>query len=111
MPAMPPKRIIPTKVAPPAPVAPASKESVKASDKDIAAAYLILVLRAAAAKVTEADIEAITGSKLRGNRNKKVEAFAQKISARMTRSYEALLAKHDLSEMLNRPLLRSADAP
>jgi len=72
----------------------------KMSNKDIAVAYLTLVLQDAFKNANDLQLAKIVGAPLRGDRPTKVREFVGKYAEKYMRSGKKLLEKHDLADVL-----------
>ncbi len=111
MPLQLPKRTLPTKSAPvkfksetaterAVRVESLKKAARKMSNKDIAVAYLTIVLMDSFKGADDIKLAKIVGAPLRGDRPTKVREFILKYAEKYMRSGKKLLEKHDLADVL-----------
>jgi len=71
------------------------------SNKDVAVAYLTVLLQDAAKNASDLKLDMIVGGPMRGGRHDKVREFVQKYAEKYMRSGKKLLEKHSLQAALN----------
>ncbi len=72
----------------------------KMSNKDIAVAFLTIMLQDAVQNVDDIKLAKIVGAPLRGDRPTKVREFVEKYAEKYMRSGKKLLEKHELADVL-----------